>query len=168
MTDIAPVTHADLVRRAESWLRNTAGCALVATELCGFVLRESPDAFGLRVPEARHTPGLGTPPPDYTSIVVECKTSLSDFYSDRSKGHRKDGGGAGALRYYMVPKGLIEPARVPDGWGLLVTCGQWARCVKEAERRELSPERARDEIALLYTMLRRGVANYIESGDTHE
>lgn len=66
---------------------------------------ETPDAIGWR---------------STYSILVEVKTSRSDFLRDRKKFHRrKPGYGMGTLRFYLSPPGIITPEDLPDGWGLL-------------------------------------------------
>ncbi len=86
---VAP-THADLVERAARWLRSTKKCGVVLTE---FVTSspETPDAIGW-------TYGGNW------SILVECKTSLSDFYADSKKQGRSllRAAGLGRELYYVV------------------------------------------------------------------
>lgn len=53
------------------------------------------------------------------SVVVEAKTSRSDFLADRKKPHRAPGQGIGVYRYMLCPEGIIRPEEVPQGWGLL-------------------------------------------------
>lgn len=97
------MTHAELVTRAERWLRKSRGCQLVVTRP-SIMAMEQPDALGFN---ARAF-----------SICVECKASRSDFLRDQDKPHRK-GMGCGNQRYYMAPPGLIRLDEVPNGWGLL-------------------------------------------------
>jgi hypothetical protein len=117
------MTHAELVTRAERWLRNTARCGVVLTEAPG-APAEIPDAIGWR---------------DWgrTTFVVECKASRGDFLADRRKTFRSVGGlGLGRFRYYLAPKGLLKASEMPPGWGLLEVCGQHVRVVRKAVRRE--------------------------------
>jgi hypothetical protein len=54
------------------------------------------------------------------SIVVECKTSRSDFLADREKPFRLDPSeGLGDHRYFLCPEGVITPKDDLKGWGLL-------------------------------------------------
>jgi hypothetical protein len=48
---------------------------------------------------------------DTRSLLVECKSSMSDFYSDRGKPWRRHPEiGVGRERYYMMPPGVIVGA----------------------------------------------------------
>lgn len=103
-------THADLVKIAGRWLRNTAGCSVVLEELCAATGNgENPDAIGW-----------------YTgrTMLVECKVSRSDFLADRKKRFRANPErGLGLYRYFMAPKGLISVDELPARWGLLEVNG---------------------------------------------
>jgi len=105
------VTHADLVKIAGRWLRNTASCPVVLEELCAATGNgENPDAIGW-----------------YTgrSMLIECKVSRSDFLADRKKPFRAEPSrGLGLYRYYMAPRGLLRAAEMPTGWGLLEVSGR--------------------------------------------
>lgn len=96
------ITHERLVRAAKEWLRGTKHCRVVATEL-SCTSGETPDAIGWGY--------LGE------SILVECKTSRSDFKADQKKTHRH-WGGVGKERWYFTTRGLVRPKEVPKGWGL--------------------------------------------------
>ncbi len=108
MTDAHPSQHRYLVERTRRWL-STQGCKIVLTE---FVANstEIPDAIGW------HSCG---------SLLIECKTSRSDFLADRKKPHRmadRDGigtTGLGDYRYFMCYPGVIRTKDLPPGWGLL-------------------------------------------------
>ncbi len=104
------LTHADLVKIAGRWLRNTAGCTVVLEELCAATGNgENPDAIGW-----------------YTgrTMLVECKVSRSDFLADRKKRFRANPErGLGLYRYFMAPKGLIRVDELPARWGLLEVSG---------------------------------------------
>jgi hypothetical protein len=65
--------HQALCDVAERWLRNAMGCKIVLGGVAS--CREVPDAIGW----SNSCRG------GYGSIVVECKTSMSDFYRDRKK-----------------------------------------------------------------------------------
>lgn len=108
--------HAALVLLAERWLRRRN---------CGIVLRdpfappldngEKPDAIGWR---------------DGLSILVECKATRSDFFSDRRKKFRESPeAGMGDWRFYLCPKGLLTVSDLPAGWGLLEAAGDRVRAV---------------------------------------
>jgi len=98
------ITHSLLVNAARDWLRSTQRCRVVAIELDA-LLDEIPDAIGWSS-NAR-------------SILVECKISRADFRADQKKTSRQLIGGMGLEKYYMTPKGMINPSELPEGWGLV-------------------------------------------------
>ena len=104
------VTHAELVDRAAHWLRHTARCRVVLTEVGGRDTEigriERADALGwLNHVEA---------------VLVECKTTISDARADLQKPHRTGGvRGCGRFRYYLMPVDVAMRFDVPAGWGLL-------------------------------------------------
>jgi hypothetical protein len=113
------MTHDELVQRAARWLKNTQRCGVVLTEFVSYS-PETPDAIGWK------NGGLW-------SYLVECKTSLGDFYADAKKPGRslRRLAGLGRERYYMTPKGLLDVERVRrnrPGWGLLEVCGRRVSC----------------------------------------
>ena len=142
-----PTTHADLVKIAEKWLYKTMGCGVVFTELVT-MCPEIPDAFGLRS--------------DYT-ILVECKTSRSDFFADRKKIFRQiPENGIGDYRFYLCSEGLISPNELPSKWGLLYWDGKRVKKVKAPKGNisrnwlEFRFEKAHEnEHRILYSALRR-------------
>ena len=98
------MTHADLVKHAHNWLVKSKGCPFALTELVT-AAGETPDAIGWR---------------DGSAVVVECKSSRSDFLGDAKKHFRRNPEyGMGAFRFYMCPTGLIQPDELPDKWGLV-------------------------------------------------
>lgn len=100
-------THDELVERAARWLRNSRACFPVFAERGCWAVSEIPDTIGWC---------------SSGSILVECKRSLSDFYSDGQKPFRKvPTDGLGRLRFMLTTPGLIDPDRLtfPHGWGLL-------------------------------------------------
>ena len=99
------MTHRDVVKRARAWLKKIEKCTVVVTERGATNAQEIPDAIGWKA--ARH------------SILIECKTSRSDFRADSKKWFRQDGLGMGQTRYFMAPIGIIPPDELPPGWGLL-------------------------------------------------
>lgn len=108
------MTHADLCRRAEAWLKRQ-GCGVTIREpfRTHTVNREQPDAIGWR---------------DGLSILVECKVSRSDFHSDKNKPFRSNPSkGMGDWRFYLCPPGVIEVSDLPQGWGLLWATGKIIR-----------------------------------------
>jgi hypothetical protein len=83
-------THAELVQRAARWLTHTRKSVVVVTECSAFCANLSPDALGWT---ARGT-----------STLIECKTSVSDFYRDRSKPSHRSGRLVGRERFYLTPR----------------------------------------------------------------
>lgn len=140
----ARMTHVDLVERAERWLYSV-GCGVVLTELVTYA-SGIPDAIGFR---------------SDCSILVECKTSRSDFFADRKKPHHGPDVGMGNWRFYLTPEGLIKPEELPQQWGLLYA-GAKGRVQRVSgcpqDRRWWEYSRAgnvRDEMRMMYSALRR-------------
>jgi len=132
-------THAELVQRADKWLRNTKRCGFTFRELvCYNTSGEIPDNIGFRYGE---------------SYLIECKTSRADFFVDKKKLFRYySNQGMGNYRYYMTCPDLIKPSELPEKWGLLYV-------FKKQVRQIIEPEKffntARRELPLLYSALRR-------------
>ncbi len=152
------MTHDELVIRAEKWLRGTKHCGVVLAERrCGGA-HEIPDAIGWAK--------------SFWSILVECKTTRSDFFRDRDKmsrrlalankadvehGREPFGGdfGMGQRRYYMTPEGLVRPDELPPGWGLVEAGTRCCKVVVESPEKGFDHWRCRYELALLYSAMRR-------------
>jgi len=88
------------------------------------------------------------------SIVIEAKTTLTDFGADRQKEFRRVPAlGVGRYRYYFTPPGLLEWSFIPDGWG-------WLECfpsrvkVKHLATLQRAYNATR-EVEMLYAALRR-------------
>jgi hypothetical protein len=108
------MNHAELVIRAERYLKNVLNCGVVFTEL-STRSREIPDAIGFLTTK---------------SILIECKTSVGDFRADAKKRFRqKPGQGVGKFRFYFCEKGLLTPEDMPAGWGLITVSNGTARRV---------------------------------------
>lgn len=102
------MTHAELVERAGKWLKNSLHCRVVLTEHVAYTRScETPDAIGWV---------------NNRAILVECKTSRSDFYADRRKPSRhKDFPALGVWRFYFAPPcllGIKDINYMAEGWGL--------------------------------------------------
>ncbi len=141
------MTHPALVELAVRWLRSHYRCGIILSEqaCCS---GEVPDVIAWK---AR-----------CRSVLVECKVSRADFLADRAKpwrmGMGKDSQGAlGCERFYMAPAGLIAPAELPAGWGLLEVRGRKVEvAVACNKRRSLrTPEGLLNEMNLLLASLRR-------------
>lgn len=140
------INHAELVTRAERWLRNTLHCGVVLAELVAYTnTGETPDAIGWVWNQ---------------SILVECKTSRSDFFADQKKPSRHPRARAlGCWRFYLTPPGLISVDEIPEGWGLYGVYGRtikYAGGVKYSNAGRAPFGSCRDsEVALLLSALRR-------------
>jgi hypothetical protein len=101
------MTHAELIGRGVKWLRNNYKSqyrfSLILTEFFSFS-DERPDIIGFS---------------NNSSIVIECKVSLTDFKADLKKPHRQSENKLGQMRCYLCPADLIPKDVVPEGWGLL-------------------------------------------------
>jgi len=144
------LTHSDLVKRAEKWLR-AFGCKVVLAEFHAVTNNgEIPDAIAWK---------FGA------SVLIECKASRSDFLSDKQKCFRKAPElGMGRYRFYMCPPHVIEKEDLPDGWGLLWVRGKHIERIVAPRGNQLMPteefKRFTDygegsEICLLVSALRR-------------
>lgn len=112
------MTHDELCKRAERWLRGTMRCCVVIREAGGW---ETPDALGW---------GNG-------SHLVECKTSRSDFAADLKKPFRiHPQRGMGQYRWYMSEPSVIRVADLPPQWGLLHVRGNRVYRIRMAERQD--------------------------------
>ena len=134
--------HQDVVKKAVSWLKNREHCGAVVAELVAAISsNEIPDAIGWK---------------NGASVLVECKASRSDFLADREKFSRRvPCVGLGDYRYYMAPKGTINPEELTDGWGLVEIGEHNTRVIVKASYRDREIQAVRDEIRLLVSVLRR-------------
>ena len=140
------LTHADLVRRAYSWLVGRHGCLIAFAEI-GTSAEVHPDAIGFCRPT-----GKGC---DW-SVLVECKLSRSDFRADRNKPiHTDPDGCPGQERWYLTPPGLVSAHEVPEGWGLAEVGARSIRVVAPAPIGDWRPTRARQDMIILAAALRR-------------
>lgn len=88
------------------------------------------------------------------STLVECKTSRSDFAADAKKPFRRHPEtGMGYHRWYFAPRGLLDPAELPEKWGL----AEWHRGrVYKVKKPEPFLERAtQNETHLLVSAVER-------------
>lgn len=112
MGQAKPITHALLVKKAATWLRQI-GCKVILVEHHGAFGREHPDVIGWRADM------YGLP----KSYLVECKISRSDFTADLKKKSRASYSVRPAWRcYYLTPRNLLMSSTLPlrpQGWGLL-------------------------------------------------
>ncbi len=99
-------THKELIKRGAIWLKNSERCSVVLLERnSGPDCSESPDLIGWK---------------NWHSTLIEVKISRADFLKDKKKMFRRIAKrGMGRSRYYLCPKGLIQPDEIPEKWGLL-------------------------------------------------
>lgn len=105
------MTHGELNAIAVKWLLRAKsakgpGCQVAFQEISDTSGSERCDAWGY---------SWSWRP---CSVLVEVKVSRADFFADRKKPHRKEGG-VGVFRYFMCPEGLINIEDLPPRWGLL-------------------------------------------------
>lgn len=101
----------------------------------------------------------------WSTIVVEVKTSRSDFLNDKKKhwqqqGHEECLGGN--YRYYLTPKDLLTEKDLPPQTGLLEWDGKNIERVVKAERHTVSNHA---DMIIMASLLRRekfkeGIYNY--------
>lgn len=115
--------HAQLVGVAAAWLARR-GCHAILTERGHRSGPDIPDAIGW------DSQWIDDEFERYRTfaVIVEVKVSRSDFYADQSKPHRFDDDALGRERWYLLPKGMLEPSKIPVGWGFIEYDG--SRCQK--------------------------------------
>lgn len=135
------MTHPQLVKAAERWLRSQR-CRIVLSEQTADS-GEVPDVIGWKA--------------GCKSVIIECKISRADFFSDQNKlVRRKPHLGMGCERYYLVPKGLLKAAELPKGWGLLEYAQREVVLIARASRESQRSESGLlAEMELLLASLRR-------------
>ncbi len=136
------VTHRFLCERGAKWLNTIRHwnfrCQYVLIEFVS-ACRENPDIFGIRGGK---------------NICIEVKVSRADFKRDIKKPHRQTAG-IGATRYYMCPKGMIEPEEIENGWGLIEYDPETNsfNCTKNSDYFNIRDYES--EQNLLYSLIRR-------------
>jgi hypothetical protein len=127
------MTHAQLVRLAERWLRGRYRCGIVLSEQ-SCASGETPDVIGWKG--------------KCRSVLIECKISRADFLADREKPFRRDPAqGMGCERFYLLPRGLIAHSELPRNWGLLECRGREIEVVRRPSR-----QNQRSEAGLMWEM----------------
>jgi len=104
MKQLFKLSHKELVNAAYRLCSKNASCGVVFKELYS-ISGEIPDVIGFG--DWGH------------SVLIECKTSRSDFFAEFKKPHRINGGGMGRYRFFCVPTGLIKQDEIPEKWGLI-------------------------------------------------
>jgi len=145
------ITHDELIEIGRKWLSKPyanmskdyghSGCAVIITEIvCSTWGGEQPDIIGFTLSRTM-------------SILIECKTSLSDFRRDKEKPFRYcPEFGMGAQRWFLAPAGVIPVDEIPEKWGLLETSENKIKVVKKSELQERNYD---SEITVLLSTLRR-------------
>ena len=136
------MTHQQLVRLAEQWLRRKYRCGIVLSEQ-SCASGETPDVIGWKG--------------KCRSVIVECKVSRADFFADREKPFRRNPElGMGCERFYLTPAGLMGKNELPPQWGLLEVKGREVQLslkpARQTQRREAG---LMWEMNLLLASLRR-------------
>lgn len=115
---------ARFLKRPESG--NGHGCHFTVIEPACY--GENPDVFGVRhgtFGSYEHNGVIYPTGYDVGTVVLEAKTSRSDFLADRKKPHRmQPDTGMGKWRYYICPTDLIKPNELPEKWGLIYVNGR--------------------------------------------
>jgi len=134
------MTHDQLVDRAFRWVLGAGKCDFAFHEFRTFA-GEQPDVLGFK------ECGL-------TSVLIECKASISDVYADKKKIWRRyPACGMGHRRFMFCPPNLIKPGKQPEGWGLLYCYPKKVRkIVPSAVFKRFSRKK---EIILMASALRR-------------
>lgn len=137
------MTHDELVERAVRWLRRRRRCPVVFAELATHA-GETPDAIGWY---------------EGFSILIECKTSRSDFHRDKKKRHRQAAKvldfGMGNERFYMAPSDVLSPEDMPEGWGLLEVTRRTVKVSQASIRWSQDALGLRKEVIMLQSAVRR-------------
>lgn len=125
MAEKSKFSHRDLCEIGARFLKRPAsqnghGCHFVIVEASCY--GENPDVFGVRHGYEYQAKEDGTFSGafDVGSILIEVKTSRSDFLVDAKKKPRQyPETGVGKWRYYLCPTGLIREDELPAQWGLI-------------------------------------------------
>ncbi len=134
------MTHAQLVQKAVQWLRAYRCGVVLSEQAC--LSGEMPDAIGWK--RACH------------SVLIECKISRADFLADRDKSFRqKPEIGLGCERFYLTPPGLLQPAELPAGWGLLEYHNRKVQMLRPSAKNFRAAVGFKYEMNLLLASLRR-------------
>lgn len=142
--------HRKLVEAAYRWVLKNSSCGVAFKELNTNACNgEYPDVIGFGA--------WGH------SVLIECKTSRSDFHADKKKSFRKNPSlGMGTQRFYCCPTGLLKIEDLPEGWGLIYVNEKLKpKCVHNpykgniGERHNGFEKNIKAEHGLMYSALRR-------------
>ena len=118
---------------AARWLRSCHRCCVVLTEWKGGPRHEIPDVIGW------NRRGW--------SVLVEVKTSRSDFRADAKKLSRRHHG-VGQERWFFAPRNVIPVDELPDKWGLCEFGARSAIVRHPGDSRLLPFERREETVSL--------------------
>jgi len=139
--------HEELCDKAEKWLKQQhylveskkylSSCSVILKEMVS-MSPEQPDCIGFN---------------SSFSVLIECKTSRSDFKKDFKKIFRLyEYKGMGNFRFYLTLPGLLKPTELLEGWGLLELNGNKIKIIRESGYFSNTKE---NEYPLLFSALRR-------------
>lgn len=146
---------AKFLKRSESG--NGHGCHFAVIEPACY--GENPDVFGIRHgTEGTYEFNGVTYPTGYDvgTVVLEAKTSRSDFLADRKKPHRmQPETGIGKWRYFICPTDVIKPTELPEKWGLIYVnsrghCNIVAGAMSVPKEKHVSEWRGKDQKPLYH------------------
>ena len=102
--------HDSLSLYAANWLSKQCRYKIVLANIKCRTLNEQPDVFAIN--------GYGV------TVVIEVKSSRSDFLKDKNKKFRKPNKGMGDYRLYCCLPGVVKDlSEIPKGWGLIEVVG---------------------------------------------
>ena len=136
------MTHAELIKRGAKWLKNNQNSRFrFPIILCEYrcFADSIPDVLGLS---------------HISTIVIECKASRSDYFTDLKKAHRQWANQLGNHRYYLCPAGLINWYEINNGWGLLY-CHPHKITIERASDFFPPDETRLQEYQVMYSLIRR-------------
>lgn len=137
--------HNKLIDIGRKWLMAKSPVVFTEIKSCN----EEPDILGLEASIKHKNKCVG-----YGSVLIECKTSRSDFKADSKKVFRRiPDMGIGQYRFYLTKKGLITLDELPEKWGLLETSGKTVKVIKFPERFPVF--NTKNEMRIVTSALRR-------------
>jgi hypothetical protein len=147
-------THKELIEKAKKWLMKPhANCTEYGHTACTVIISElvTSTAYG-EIPDI-----IGYMSGKQKTVLIECKTSYSDFIADQKKPFRNPllpESGMGDQRWYFAEKGIIPLEKVPEKWGLLEIAEDGK--IKTAKKCELfKTKNYRNEINILLSAMCR-------------
>lgn len=143
-----PQTHSNIVDAAYNWIMHAGKCKFAFKEMHS-TTSEIPDILGFM-------------DSGWSSVLIECKASRSDFLADKKKQFRiHPNDGMGKFRFYCCPTNMIRKDEVPEKWGLIyVGKTGHARAVINPLKHKYSPEwlfsdrSMQSEMRMMFTALR--------------